>query len=98
MSQVFDSVPSAYTNTILCYYNNSTTQLQTLRVTNIPGWYFERIVFPGERLLFEAVSEAQLEIYPGCRVIQNLARLIPCWQLAIQESEPAKSKTAVCSA
>jgi hypothetical protein len=98
MSQVFDSVPSAYSNPILCYYNNSSTQLQTLRVTNIPGWYFERIVFPGDRLLFEAVPEAQLEIYPGCRVIQNLARLVPCWQLTIQESEMAKSKTAVCSA
>ena len=98
MSQVFDAVPSVYTNTTLCYYHNSSTQLQTLRVTNIPGWYFERVVFPGERLLFEAVPEAQLEIYPGCRVIRNLAQLVPCWQLAIQESEPAQSQTAVYSA
>jgi hypothetical protein len=37
--------------------------VQILRITNIPNWYFERVVFPGEILLFEALPEAALEIY-----------------------------------
>ena len=37
--------------------------MQIIRITNIPNWYFERVVFPGELLLFEAFLEAVLEIY-----------------------------------
>jgi hypothetical protein len=48
---------------ILCSYKNKTPTMQIIRITNIPNWYFERVVFPGEMLLFEALSEAVLEIY-----------------------------------
>ncbi len=34
-----------------------------MRIVNIPNWYFERVVFPGEQLVFEALPEAVLEIY-----------------------------------
>lgn len=95
MSQVFDTIPQKYPHKILCYYQNSTNKLQTLRVTNIPEWYFEQIVFPGERLLFEAVAEGQLEIYSGGRVVPNLAQVVPCRQLATKENEITESPLVV---
>jgi hypothetical protein len=58
MTQILDRLPSDYTNRILCYYYNDTQRTKLVRITNIPNWYFERVVFPGERLLFEALPEA----------------------------------------
>lgn len=39
----------------------------------------ERVVFPGERLIFEAVPDAQLEIYS--REIRS--RLVSCYHLRV---------------
>ncbi|MEO0836585.1 MAG: DUF1830 domain-containing protein [Cyanobacteria bacterium J06642_3] len=47
----------------MCSYKNKTPTVQIIRITNIPNWYFERVVFPRELLLFEALPEAVLEIY-----------------------------------
>ncbi len=49
----------------LCSYHNPTHRVQVVRITNIQGWYFERVVFPQDRLLFEAPVGAELEIYQG---------------------------------
>lgn len=65
MPQILDSISSTKFGQILCSYANMTDQIQIARITNIPGWYFERVVFPQEYLLFEAPPEAQLEIYCG---------------------------------
>lgn len=48
---------------ILCGCANTSKHLQIIRIANIPDWYFERVVFPGQRLLFEAPREAELEVY-----------------------------------
>lgn len=63
MPQILDSLCSTKSGQILCSYANITDQVQIARITNIPGWYFERVVFPQEYLLFEALPDAQLEIY-----------------------------------
>lgn len=64
---------------VFCCYVNVTLQLQFIRITNIPHFYLERVVFPGERLLFEAVPDAQLEIYS--REIRS--RLVSCYHLRV---------------
>lgn len=61
--QQFTSLPKEYKERILCGYFNSTSHIQIARIANISNWYFERVVFPGERVLFEAVPEAELEIH-----------------------------------
>jgi len=63
MTQIVDSLPSDYQQRILCQYKNATSSIQIARITNIPHWYLERVVFPGQHLLFETVKEAQLEIH-----------------------------------
>ncbi|MGD1921814.1 MAG: DUF1830 domain-containing protein [Pleurocapsa sp.] len=63
MSQILNRLPDKYGQNILCSYQNRTSTVQIIRITNIPHWYFERVVFPGELLLFEALAEAVLEIY-----------------------------------
>lgn len=48
---------------ILCSYANTTPQLQVIQIINIPGWFFERVVFPKQNLVFEAPSDAEVEVY-----------------------------------
>lgn len=86
MAQILDPLPSDSSDPILCCYVNATNQIQIARITNIPNWYFERVVFPGQRLVFEAIPEAQLEIHTGMMASAILSDTIPCDRLCIQES------------
>jgi hypothetical protein len=70
---------------ILCWYINTSSKIQIARITNIPNWYFERTVFPGERLLFEALPEAELEV---CRSVETgaiVCERILCARLQVEE-------------
>lgn len=72
---------------ILCCYVNGTSQIQIARITNIPNWYFERVVFPGQRLLFEALPEAQLEIFTALPPGAMRSDTIFCRSLTVEEEE-----------
>jgi Domain of unknown function (DUF1830) len=70
---------------ILCWYINASNKMQIARITNIPNWYFERMVFPGERLLFEALPSAELEV---CRTAETgavVCERILCDELQVEE-------------
>ena len=98
MSQILDSLPNGENDSILCCYVNATSEIQVARITNIPNWYFERVVFPGQRLVFEAVSDAQLEIHTGMMASAILSDTIPCTRLSINQpttTETSETKLAV---
>ena len=83
MSQIIDPIPNNDKNILLCCYVNATSQIQVARITNIPNWYFERVVFPGQRLVFESVINAILEIHTGMMASAILSDRIPCERLAM---------------
>ena len=85
MPQILDPVPQNSDNSLLCCYINETGQIQIARITNISNWYFERVVFPGQRLVFETVPEALLEIHSGMMASAILSDTIPCERLCLQE-------------
>lgn len=87
MAQLIDPVPSNSSDLICCCYINGTGKIQVARITNIPNWYFERVVFPGQRLLFEALPESQLEIHTGMMASAILSDTIPCTRLQISEDD-----------
>ena len=74
----------AWSERFLCYYINTSGQIQLARIVNIPGWMFERLVFPGQRLLFEAVPDALLEVHAPATT-ETLIERIPCFQLRVNE-------------
>ncbi|MBR8834149.1 MAG: DUF1830 domain-containing protein [Stigonema ocellatum SAG 48.90 = DSM 106950] len=74
---------------ILCHYCNVTSQIQIARISNIPNWYFERVVFPGQHLLFEAVPKAQLEIHTGMMATAIVSDTILCQRLQVEGSDKA---------
>ena len=95
MSQILDSLPNGENDSILCCYVNATSEIQIARITNIPNWYFERVVFPGQRLVFEAISQALLEIHTGMMASAILSDTIPCTRLSLNQpktNEKVESK------
>ncbi|PSN12040.1 hypothetical protein C7293_21905 [filamentous cyanobacterium CCT1] len=88
MAQILDPLPSDGQSQILCCYVNATSKIQVARITNVPDWYFERVVFPGQRLLFETVPRALLEIHTGMMASAILSDSIPCDRLRVDAPEP----------
>jgi hypothetical protein len=85
MAQIIDPVPQNEGNSIVCCYVNATSQIQVARITNIPNWYFERVIFPGQRLIFESLQEGLLEIHTGMMASAILSDTIPCHRLCIND-------------
>jgi Domain of unknown function (DUF1830) len=86
MAQIIDPVPQNEGNSIVCCYVNATSQIQVARITNIPNWYFERVIFPGQRLVFEALQEGLLEIHTGMMASAILSDTIPCYRLCVNDN------------
>lgn len=70
----------------LCCYVNATAHVEVVRVTNIPHWYFERVVFPGQRILFKAPALARLEIHTGMSISSIISETIDCQDLQLPDS------------
>ena len=95
MSQILDPLPNNEKSFLLCCYVNATNQIQVARITNIENWYFERVVFPGQRLVFEAIPGAQLEIHTGMMASSIISDTIPCEKLTFSESSEVISTQAM---
>jgi hypothetical protein len=85
MAQILDPLPPEQSGKILCCYINATSKIQVARISNIPNWYFERVVFPGQRLVFEAPRKGQVEIHTGMMASAILSDKIPCDRLMLDE-------------
>ncbi len=70
------------TKSPLCCYTNRTSRIQILRISDIPGHFFERSIMPQDTVLFEAPSAAHLEIHSSEMMGSILSDVIPCSHLA----------------
>lgn len=93
MTQILDALPDHYRNRTLCSYHNGSGQIQVVCITNIPGWRFERVVFPGDRILFETVLEATLQIHSKKSLGTLQLTHIPCFTLRVLEKPELSSTT-----
>jgi hypothetical protein len=83
MPQILDPLPENNDDFVQCCYTNATSQVQIARITDVDNWYFERVVFPGQRLMFEAPAPSHLEIHTGMMASAILSDKIPCTRLAL---------------
>ena len=81
---VLDPIRTEQSSLVLCCYLNATSQIQIVRISDVPNWYFERVVFPGERLLFESPTTAHLEVHTGTPSV-ILADRIACQFLRVRD-------------
>ncbi|XHX79108.1 MAG: DUF1830 domain-containing protein [Stenomitos frigidus ULC029] len=92
MAQTSTSLPDRWSQRILCYYENASSQVQIARITNIPNEVFERVIFPRERVLFETLPEALLEVRTSTSAV--LLDQILCLSLQVKESPRTGLKLA----
>lgn len=85
MNNALDPLPSNVSGYITCNYVNASSRLQIVRISNIANWYFERVVFPGQHLVFQAFPEAFLEVHASEMATTILADRIPCTQIRLAE-------------
>jgi 3-hydroxymyristoyl/3-hydroxydecanoyl-(acyl carrier protein) dehydratase len=76
---------------VLCCYTNNTDKMQICRISNITNWSFERVVLPGQRLIFEAPQKAELEIHTNTIITAILSDKILCRTLEMKDCIPALS-------
>ncbi|MDJ0588865.1 MAG: DUF1830 domain-containing protein [Pleurocapsa sp. MO_226.B13] len=72
---------------ILCCYINKTSHIEVARIANVTHWYFERVIFPGQRIIFEAPATAKLEIHTGTAISSILSETIDCQKLQLTTSD-----------
>ena len=75
-----DSTPK-----ILCFYSNGTRFIQIIRMANIAEPGLERVIFPGQRLLFEALPEAFIEISTANLNARIITKKIQCASIQVDE-------------
>ncbi len=73
------------TDSILCFYQNSTGKLQLARVQSQPS--LERLVFPGEKFMFEALPDGVLEIYTYTTSGMTLLKNVICQDLQVHQKD-----------
>ena len=54
-------------------------------------WYFEKVVFPGQRLIFEAPLLGRLEIHSNDPIGSIKSETIPCSELQLTTTFPIYS-------
>ncbi|NET56931.1 MAG: DUF1830 domain-containing protein [Symploca sp. SIO2E6] len=82
MSELLNSYPGNSPASFPCYYANQSSSIQIIRITNIPNFYFERVVFPGQRMIFETVENARLEVHSSNSITTIITDVIPCQQIS----------------
>jgi hypothetical protein len=73
---------------MLCCYQNHTPKIQVIRSVHqqqIPHWHLERVVFPGQRLLFEAPVHSKLQVYTSQSAGTLLDDTVSCDHIQVQE-------------
>ena len=86
MENIIDPLSPDVSGKITCHYVNATSKLQIVRIENIANWYFERVVFPGQHLMFQALPEAVLEVHTSEAATTILADRISCSSIRFTET------------
>ncbi|MEB3831246.1 DUF1830 domain-containing protein [Phormidium sp. CCY1219] len=89
-----ESVASKTGKRVLCYFANPTSNIVILRSGHQKSQNFERIVFPGERLFFEASSRDSLEVYQSGSSGLDLVETMRCDRLQVNADRHSPQKLA----
>lgn len=94
MTVFFDSIPDTSPDRQLCFYANATSQIQIVLIRNINNSSSrQRVVFPNQRLMFEASTSAVLVILTTERNKAIVTEVVPCRQLRATEVSTSTKST-----
>lgn len=73
------------TEAILCFYKNATSKIQVIRLNSMQNILWKRVIFPGQRLIFEAPDAAKLEVFIKSSVDTIRSNVILCQHIRLTE-------------
>ena len=87
MTQIFFPQNSNIDSQELYCYTNQTGKIVIVKIRGLDDRHCERVVFPGEKFLFEAKDDCELAIsyQPSIGIVEDT---IPCSQLKQIEKSP----------
>ncbi|HHP7231994.1 MAG TPA: DUF1830 domain-containing protein [Xenococcaceae cyanobacterium] len=85
MSSNWQAITVKPMSQILCYYTNITRTIQQIRVINSQKLNLEKIVFPQQRIFFEAMPEGQLEVYTAQAGKSKCLQVFACQNLEVNQ-------------
>ena len=88
MPPVTNSTLAQRASKTLCYYFNSTNKIQLIRLWDGRNYSLEKIIFPSQRILFEAKPENILEVHTKQEGKQLLESIFICNKLKVKQSQP----------
>ena len=71
---------------ITCQYHNATNRFQIVRIDNIPCFFLERALLPGDRFTFKASPQALVKVFTHEYIGACLSALIPCFHLKLSSA------------
>ena len=74
------------TQSIICTYQNTTNLVQIVKIENVKNFYWEKVVFPCQIILFNTIEQANLTIYSSSNITAILTDTIPCRSLQVSSN------------
>ena len=82
-SKVANIITNELDEKTLCAYQNLSSNWQIIKITNVPNYYWEKAVSPGQRVVFIASVKAILKVFSAENITAILIDSISCHQLKI---------------
>lgn len=82
-SQITKNITNELDGKTLCAYQNLSSSWQIIKITNLPNYYWEKSVLPGQKIIFITSIKAILKVFSTKNITAILIDNIPCHQLKI---------------
>jgi len=83
------SAPELPDSTMLCCYQNHSPKIQVIRSVDDQHqqvhWHLERVIFPGQRLIFEAPHQSQIYVYTSDPAGMLVDDTLACDRIQVHE-------------
>lgn len=77
------SIIDDFSEYIFCFYIHITSRVQIIKITSVSNYDWKQVIFPGQRLIFGAMTSAKLEIYTNESDTAIPSDIIPCQHLRV---------------
>ncbi|MBW4534331.1 MAG: DUF1830 domain-containing protein [Pleurocapsa minor HA4230-MV1] len=82
-SKITRNIANELDEKTLCAYQNLSSNWQIVKITNLPNYYWERAVLPGQKIIFVTSIKAILKVFSAENITAILIDNIPCDRLKI---------------
>lgn len=82
-SQITKNITHELEEKNLCAYQKLSSHWQIIKITNLPNYYWEKAVLPGQKIIVITSIKAILKVFSAENITAVLIDNIPCHQLKI---------------